>query len=893
LIFRSYPDRWIMTGVIVALTAWVPSAWSDSPQIYDTLKSQPNSFMIPEVNNLAEKAYLRGGSQQIYANADSLDFVGSNIIASGNVEIRYQDITIQADRAIVNIKTKDLDAKGNIVLRRNQEKISHLTLKEFYDQRRLPDRLVEIIGYQMKPTGEQLLICRIHLRGDFFKAERISGNLLTGAVEFEKFIGGYRNFFCVGTSASRATDGTITVKDATVTTCEYVEDEQEHYSVNCGTLVIAPRDNPSDLKLYNPNLGEHSYVGYNCTFRVGGVPVAWVPVVYKASDESPGIAQVSGGYDSDWGVWVKASKKFRIFDYPDTSVRVHTDYYSKHGFGYGAESWINTEESKTSLFSYFIYDKSPTDGNDDDGVRMSAQNQRYDMKFSNMTHVTDRLDFRGNFEKLSDYYMLQDFFSDRANNSPQPTTFASLEYQFDRLSVAGYVQPRVNDFYTEAQKLPELRIDAPRQELFKNLYYQGENSLSNMRMTFRDFNSANANGNGVDPESYSAVRFDSLHMFYYPINIDWLNLIPRAGGRLTYYNRSSKTKMGDDELNQLFLADDPDRGSPDVNVTNYDDRNGNIFRFAGEVGLEANTKIYRSWQDIKNSFWEIDGMRNVIIPYINYTGIPQPTTSANHLYYFDDTDRIERQNFIRFGTKNRLQTRRGEYGKEQIYEWASVETFQDFHLSNQSGYGHMGDLGSILKFNPTSRLSLTSLLLLNPYDSNKTMNESEVESGLRKAGLNCDWIDRWETTLRYRFIEDASAYISYSYQNPYNQRSVYSMGSTLAEIESGTAFSRSYIDRIQDVKLGMETLLPFDRNTKIGYEIDYDVEAGYLHAQKVKLAHTFHCFEVAVVAAQTKDRDNDGDKETKNSISATLTLTSIPGVKTGRSASADDFAPGK
>jgi len=895
LIFES-SLRKIATALAVVGGLVMPLvSYADAPQVYDAVKGQPNSFMLPEIGPNNEQSYLRGGSRQIYANADSLDFVGSNIIATGNVEIRYQDITIRADRAIVNIKTKDLDAKGNIVMRRNYEQVKHLTSYEFNEQRKLPDRLLEIIGYRIKPTGEQLLICRIYMRGDMFKAERISGNLQTGTVEFEKFIGGYKNFYCVGSSASRAPDGTMTVKDATVTNCEYVEDDQDHYSVSCSSMVITPRDNPGDMQLYNPNMGEHSYVGYNCTFNIGGVPVAWVPMVYKASDESPGLAQVSGGYDSDWGAWVKVSKKFRLTDYPDASARIHTDYYSKHGVGYGADVWATTEESKTSLFAYFIYDKSPTDGNDDDGVRMAAQSQRYDMKFSNMTHMTDRLDLRVNVEKLSDYYMLQDFFSDRASNQPQPTTFTALEYQFDRLSVAGYVQPQVNDFYTETEKLPELRIDVPRQELFKNLYYQGENSFANMKMKFRDFDSPNLNGNGVNPETYSAVRFDSLHMFYYPIKVDWLNIIPRAGGRVTYYNRSSKTHMGDDELTNLFLADDPNRGSPDVDVVNYDDRNGNIYRLAGEAGVEANTKIYRSWQDIKNSFWEIDGMRHVIIPYVNYTGIPEPTTSAEKIYYFDDTDRLSRQNFIRFGSKNRLQTRRGEYGKEQIYEWASVETFQDYHLSPGPGFNHMGDTGTILRFNPTDRLSLSSLLLLDPYDNGGRISNSDVTSGTRQAGLNCDWIDKWETTLRYRFIEDASAYISYIYQNPYKQRSTYSMGSTLAEIESGTAFTRYYTDRIQEIRLGMDTLLPFDRNTKVGYEIYYDVEAGYFREQRVKLSHTFHCVELALVAAQKQDRDNDGNKETKNSISATLTLTNLPGMKTGRNAgqTANDYGPGK
>ena len=46
-------------------------------------------------------------------------------------------------------------------------------------------------------------------------------------------------------------------------------------------------------------------------------------------------------------------------------------------------------------------------------------------------------------------------------------------------------------------------------------------------------------------------------------------------------------------------------------------------------------------------------------PFINYTYIPKPTEDRDHLYYFDDIDRIDEQNFMRFGVENRLQTRSG------------------------------------------------------------------------------------------------------------------------------------------------------------------------------------------------------------------------------------------
>jgi len=32
-------------------------------------------------------------------------------------------------------------------------------------------------------------------------------------------------------------------------------------------------------------------------------------------------------------------------------------------------------------------------------------------------------------------------------------------------------------------------------------------------------------------------------------------------------------------------------------------------------GVEINTKIYRSWQNVKSAYWQLDGLRHVLIPY--------------------------------------------------------------------------------------------------------------------------------------------------------------------------------------------------------------------------------------------------------------------------------------
>ena len=168
-------------------------------------------------------------------------------------------------------------------------------------------------------------------------------------------------------------------------------------------------------------------------------------------------------------------------------------------------------------------------------------------------------------------------------------------------------------------------------------------------------------------------------MFYYPIKVDWLNINPRAGVRFTYYEKTSKRDISPDNLNTMFIVDS-DHGNPTGDVYNYDNNGGGKLRVVGEFGLEMNTKLYRTWGNVKSPYFALDGIRHVMVPYINYTYIPSPTEDRDNLYYFDDIDRITKQNFIRFGVKQRLQTRSGSYGSENIRNWLTLENYYDFHL---------------------------------------------------------------------------------------------------------------------------------------------------------------------------------------------------------------------
>ncbi|MDD3118268.1 MAG: LptA/OstA family protein, partial [Victivallales bacterium] len=118
MIFKRKFRRFRLAAVWLCACFGLTATLQAFSPILNQQRKQPYSFMLPLDSTFQEKDYLKAEQQKLDANADNMEFIGNNVIASGNVVIKYQDIVIAADKAIVNLKNKDIDAGDNISLRR-------------------------------------------------------------------------------------------------------------------------------------------------------------------------------------------------------------------------------------------------------------------------------------------------------------------------------------------------------------------------------------------------------------------------------------------------------------------------------------------------------------------------------------------------------------------------------------------------------------------------------------------------------------------------------------------------------------------------------------------------------------------------------------------------------
>jgi len=806
-----------------------------------------------------DEIFTKFAKDDIDAAADQMEIIGGNIVGKGNVVVKYKDIHLHCDRAVINMDSKDVEATGNVLFIRRDESVEELERWQFDEYQKDPSKKLVTQGFVNKPSGRRVLLVNVITENATWSGDRAVGNLATGIFDLGKFEGKYDNFYYLGEKAEREPGGVMKVTDATFSTCEFLLEGHEHYSITASRIKFIP----SSGQAANMNskdshdISRYDIWAYNCTFWIGDVPVFWSPILFKSSDESGFGWQIQGGSDSDWGYFVKTKKTVKLRENPEIHASLLADYFSKRGPGAGLKMKMRSEKSYTEAMIYGMLDN---DEEQTEHTRFNIPKERYDAYIENYWHIIPRLDFRGRLEKISDINFLYDFFREKYNVDPQPATYANMDYQLDRFIVSGTVRPRVNDFFSEVERMPEFRLDIPRQELFGNLYYQGETSIAGMKMKWRDFDVARTAGNLVDPKDYDAARFDTLNMLYYPFNLDWINIIPRSGIRLTHYSDTSKAEISPDALNTMLGVDNFGRGQQGGNVTNYDNNGDGKWRFAYEGGIEANTKISRAWSDARNAFWDIDGVRHVIVPYTNYNFIPNPSLDRDKIYYFDDVDRMDRQNFVRLGVQNRLETRRGDWDKQAIYTWATMENYVDYHFVRErkidgSKFSNIGDFGNKLEFTPFEDFSFTNELLVDG---------------------NSFKINKYSAGLQYEITHQWKLLTGYNYTSEYDQRSVYSMGSSLTEITSGSSFLRRF-GKGQNVSFGLE--FPIRETTRGEFEVAYDMEAEMITDSKIKLIQNLHCWEVALEYGLEQRNSSTGDKENKHNIMIMFYLTAAPGVK--------------
>lgn len=535
------------------------------------------------------------------------------------------------------------------------------------------DKVTFIRDENKKDTGEVIAEGRVRIqRGDqIWTGKKISYNFVTGHMAAETFRTGQPPFFVAGVSLDANVDtGVYTGYGITMTTDDYENPAQK---VEASSVGIIPDD--------------YAEV-YSATLKIGKVPILWLPYMKRSLKTHPSFFTIFPGYSGRYGAYGLGAYHWSYGSDLDAAVRL--DYRSKRGIGTGADLNYDLGRAGHGDFSYYWTDDHDA-GLDANGDVIDPRRQRF--RLFHEAQIDPSFTARAMVRYQNDEYIVRDFFEDEYRENVQPSSWLELHKAWSNFSLNTLAQPQLNGFQETVERLPDVKFSAHRQQLWElPLYYESETDAGWFRRRFTD---------NLQP-SYSAFRGDSFHQIVWPnMFFGWLNVMPRVGGRFTYYSEAE----GD-------------------GATTSEQTRG-VFN----TGMEVTTKASRLWPGVESKFWDVDGLRHIIQPAINYVYVPQPSVRPPLLPQFDyeldsirllpiefpdynSIDSIDSQNTLRLGLFNKLQTHRNDH-LANIVQW---NAYTDWRLDKQPGQSTFADLFSELDFAPREWLLLTSEVRLDVQD---------------------------------------------------------------------------------------------------------------------------------------------------------------------------------
>lgn len=430
-------------------------------------------------------------------------------------------------------------------------------------------------------------------------------------------------------------------------------------------------------------------IARDAVLYAGDTPIFWFPYYTRRLTDHAQRWILTPGYRSLYGAYLRAAYEFNIST--NAQGAIHADTYTRRGFGLGPDvSYDLGEAGRGQVGGYWIADQNP--GKDPiTGERIDPQRERID--FTHQVELRPGLTGTAVVRQQSDRWFIRDFFEDEFRKNTLPSTFFEVQQAWPDFTLNTLARVQVNEFFETVERLPDVRLSAHRQELGRSgIYYEGENSAGWYQHRY---------ATGGPTNDYSAFRGDTFHQLLLPKTLfGWLNLTPRVGGRLTYY--------GDTQSDGWNSLEAETRG---------------VFN----TGAEVSFKAHRLWSGVENKFWDVDGLRHILEPSVNYAYTPEPDARPLELPQFDtelptlrplpvtypdfnSIDSIDSQNVLRLGVRNKIQTKR-DGQVEDLLDWAVLT---DWRLDPREEQGTFSDIYSEADFKPKRWLNVNSELRVDP-----------------------------------------------------------------------------------------------------------------------------------------------------------------------------------
>ena len=466
---------------------------------------------------------------------------------------------------------------------------------------------------------------------------------------------------------------------------------------------------------------------WNAVLYAKGVPIFYFPYYKRNLGPHANNLNFTPGYRSTYGGFLLTSYNWYLGTNADG--KIHVDYRSQRGVGLGPDVNLHLGEwGQVGLKYYYLNDQKPDTSTNAFPQFGTIPENRQVFKGTWQATPTTNLNLKALINYQSDPLVMHDYFTGEYANNPQPSSFVEANKYWDNWSLDALTTPRINSWFNQVERLPDVRLTGFRQQVLDSpVYYDSQSSVGWYRQFAANTNSNYSSNNGTNINS--ATRADTYHQFTLPWTFfHWLNVTPRVGGRVTYYSAQNATNGG----------------------------NNSVTREIFNTGVGTSFKASQLWAGATNSFWQVDGLRHIVEPSANYVFVPDPSTPPAKLPQFDgeqpslmelpltfpdynDIDSIDTQNAIRFGLRNTLQTKR-DGGLDKLLDW-NVQL--DWRLNPKPGQNTLNDLYSSFAFKPRTWLTAESQTRYDINGGNLNMSFQQLTFAPS---------DRWSWGIGYWYL---------------------------------------------------------------------------------------------------------------------------------------------
>jgi LPS-assembly protein len=555
-------------------------------------------------------------------------------------------------------------------------------------------------------TGEMVAegLASFQRQGQIWQADKLEYNYKTGVIVATDFQTGKSPFYVAGIALSADRSNQVYVATEAYVTTDDVDNPG--YRVKAKDLVIVP--------------GKY-FEARNATLYLGSVPVLYWPHYRRTLDRHPNNIELTPGYRSLYGGYLLGTYNWYLNDSLGGSI--HLDYRQKRGVGLGPDFNYDFGNWGKGEFKYYFANDDNPGANVTSTFPIPSERQR--ISFSHQVTLRTNLTAQVAVRYQSDSQIIRDFFESEYRRNVQPASFLEVNQLWSNFSLNLLAQPRVNDFYETTERLPDVKLTALRQQLGPTpLYYESDSSIGYYKHEFAD---------NLSPH-YAAWRGDTFHQILLPHNFfGWLNVTPRVGQRFTHYGESEGLGVATLEQSRA------------------------VFNTGAEISFKAS----RTWIDAQNKFFEVDGLRHIVEPSVNYVFVPSPNKTPRELPQFDSEipslrllpldypdynaiDSVDSQNVFRFGLRNRLQTKRAG----EIENLVNLAVYSDWRVKPRAGQATFSDVYSDLDFQPSSSVTFTS------------ETRYSIESSVFKLAdnrINLHPNDTWSLSVGHRYFRNDPA----------------------------------------------------------------------------------------------------------------------------------------